>query len=899
MTRLLITALLLSATCIASLTAAEAPAARMDAFGDALPDSATARLSTLRWRHGAGVLFVAYGGDGKHLLTASQDGTLRLWDADTGREARRFGKEVVAPNILGNNNDGNAWAAFQRSSIIAAALSADGATAASVVQDGTITLWEVASGKQLRQWKGNPQGGVFTIVFTPDGKQLISLGHDQTLRVWATADAKELRTFGAPPANGQRQLYFRGGPGGAIGFSPDGAVVLVPAMEMKNNAWKSVVKRWELATGKEQPDIGGPNNHFQSLAFSNDGKLVVWAGNDGSLVVWDLVKNKEERKMNGAAQRGFATAIAFSPDGTQLATRGWDQSVRVWDVAQGKELRQLAGQQNPQGFNGIFFNNVLSNLAFSPDGKHAACGAGSNTVGQWEVATGKPRGAAGAGHTGPVFTLALAPDGKTALTRTATNILHLWDSAAGKETRSLALPNPCTTAVFSADGQTLFLGNMFDGTLRVWDAKGGKEIRSWKLPIVQNMFGNNNQLIALVPSPDGKLLATRSTDQILRLWEVATGKERRQIVESGSTPNGAFYWSGGFNNAISQRIAFSPDGSLIGILPSEGNLQDSMTGQPLPNDPTIRLWDVATGKSVRRFDEPRAKPVCLVFARDGRTLATGNQDGTVSVWEVASGKERHSFKTGAAGNIFTLLFAPDGKTLVGGGLGGTVGFWDAATGKEVVQWKGHGNAVVALAFATDSPTLISGSLDTTALIWDTTTPLRARAVEPIDLAPAQTDDLWNNLASGDARKAHEALGTLCRAPEKSVALLQNRFKPVPALDGKRLHQLLDDLESEKFPVRHRATLDLEKFGELAEPDLKRVLAAGPPLDARLRLERLLDRLMNAAPLSADDLRAHRALEILESIGTSEARSVLETIAGGAGGARVTVEAKAALQRLAK
>lgn len=862
---------------------------RNDAHGDPLPDGARARLGTLRWRHAAGVLFVSFTADGKQLLSASQDGTLRLWEADTGKEIRRFGKEMTPPNLTGGPVDGNAWMAYNRSLITSAALTPDGKLAVSCVQDGTVNLWDTSKAEVLRSFKPS-QAGMFSVAFTPDGKQLLTLSHDQVARLFDVAEGKEIRKFNEQPANQPRRLFFRGGPGSHASFSADGATLFIGAMELEGNRYNAVVKRWEVATGKELDTIKGPQGGYQSLAFAPDGKTFIWGDNTGAFRVWDVATAKELRNFGAGAQGGFANSLAYSPDGKLLASRSWDQTIRIWDIEAGKELKSIPGQQQNNMYGGF----VQCNLAFSPDGKFVAAGAGGNSVGQWEVATGKARDGTG-GHHGPVFTLALSADGSTAVTRAADNTVHVWDTIAGKETNTLALPATSTLAAFSADGSTLALG-AYDGTLRLWDVKAGKEIREWKAPQTQNVFAGMNGFVSIALSPDGKLLASRGTDQMLRLWDTTTAKELRQISETPGTTGNMFFAANG-NNPNGSRVAFSPDGSLVAVLPMDGSLIELNTGRQTPLDQGVRLWDVATGRLARRLDSPKSRPQALAFTRDGRTLATGNADSTITLWEVASGKERFSFKSGAAGVISTVAFSPDGKTLSAAGQGQTVGFWDALTGNELAQMKGHQGAIVSLAYATDGKTLLSGGWDTTGLVWDL--PERKVNVPTAELNAQQLDALWGELANPDAHKAYDALRGLLATPKQTTALFQERCRPVDALDPQRVAQLFTDLESNVFITRKRATDGLETLGELVEPELKAALATGPSLETRQRVERLIEKLESGQAPASETLRSLRAVEVLEHVGTPEARQVLDVLTHGAAGARLTRQAKASLERLGK
>lgn len=157
--------------------------------------------------------------------------------------------------------------------------------------------------------------------------------------------------------------------------------------------------------------------------------------------------------------------------------------------------------------------------------------------------------------------------------------------------------------------------------------------------------------------------------------------------------------------------------------------------------------------------------------------------------------------------------------------------------------------------------------------------------------------LWHALSGGDPARAHPAAVKLIAHPGLAVPLLRDRLLPVPAPDPEKIAGLLADLDAREFGTRQRAATELEKLGELIEPALKEALAAQPGLERRQRLELVQDRLISAAAKPpAEQLQALRAVEVLERIGTEDAREVLRKLAGGAAGARLTREARGAVER---
>jgi hypothetical protein len=341
-------------------------------------------------------------------------------------------------------------------------------------------------------------------------------------------------------------------------------------------------------------------------------------------------------------------------------------------------------------------------------------------------------------------------------------------------------------------------------------------------------------------------------------------------------------------------LVFSPDGSALAALPPFASGRIEQTGKPVEHwDNSIRLYDTRTGKMVRKFDKANGLIMKWAFAPDGRTLATA-VDGTISIWEVATGKVRCQLKV-AKEQPSLLAYSPDGRLLAWAGQEPVLRILETSTGKEVGQLKGHQGRIASAAFATEGKMVATGSADTTALIWDVPGLDKLKWPQPVELESKHAERLCSDLASADAATAYLAIKGLTASPKQAVALLREQVKPVLAPDETRLAQLVADLDSKQFAVRQKAEADLEKVGELAAPALNKLLKAQPPLETQQRVERLLERA--ASNDSPELVRGLRAIEVLEGTGSPEARQVLQSLAKGAAGSRVTREAQVALSRL--
>jgi hypothetical protein len=247
--------------------------------------------------------------------------------------------------------------------------------------------------------------------------------------------------------------------------------------------------------------------------------------------------------------------------------------------------------------------------------------------------------------------------------------------------------------------------------------------------------------------------------------------------------------------------------------------------------------------------------------------------------------------------ISDIHFSPDGKGLVSA-EGNDVILYETATGKVRLRLKGHQDAVVGADFLPGGRILVSVSQDDTVLIWDVTGRLDKGQLRPVTLSSAAVEKLWGQLAGADAAQAYRAIWTLAAAPESTVPFLKTKLRPIPLDNAGRIEELLADLDDARFKTRTQAARELEKMGELAEPALRKALATQPSLEVRYAAARLLE-LPAKAPLPPDRLQVLRAIETLEQIGSPAAQELLKTLGNGAPGARLTHEARASLERLAR
>jgi dipeptidyl aminopeptidase/acylaminoacyl peptidase len=329
---------------------------------------------------------------------------------------------------------------------------------------------------------------------------------------------------------------------------------------------------------------------------------------------------------------------------------------------------------------------------------------------------------------------------------------------------------------------------------------------------------------------------------------------------------------------------------------------------------TVVLWDTKTGKQIRRFGPRRETHYdTLVFSPDGRSIATPAAQGMhggstidreVVLWETATGKERLRIVRNE-GQVFRIAFSPNGRLLASVDWWAMpharhdwIHVWDAWTGKEVGHLTGHRGGIRSFSFAPDGKTLASGGLDNTILIWDVTGLLPATKSAAEKLSREELARCWDDLAGTDAARAYCSMAELSRHPQQTVGFINDNLAAHPGMIAEKLAHLIADLDNDAFKTRESASKELAKLGRLAEGALKKTLDENPSAELKRRIQNLLDKLEPKED-DPEQIRLLRVIEVLERLGTPEARSLLRKLAQEASIPDVAREARVSLQRLGK
>jgi WD40 repeat protein len=572
--------------------------------------------------HDDEVTGVAFDAKGKRVASASADGTIKVWDAETGQVLHTLRGHAGRVEDVAFSPDGQQMASAgydqtvkvwdvatgnecytlrgHDAEVACVAFSPDGQRLASASWDKTVKVWDAATGRLLHTLAEHPDR-VFSVTFSPDGRRLATGSQD--VRVW---DATTGDLLGACTANPVEPLIWVG----SVAFHPDG-------QRLASANGNKTVYIWDSTTWKALHVLRGHSSGVGSVRFSPDGERLASASYDQTVRLWDTARGAELQILRGHTALPVFS-VAFAPDGQRLASGGGDKTVRVWDALAGQESLTIPGDQH-------------DHVAWSADGRFIAT-AGSyddRAVVVWDAHTGKLLRRL-AGHTGLTFSVAFRPDSRYLASAGEDKSVKVWDTNTWEEVATLQdHSQPIYHVTYSPDGKQLASASD-DETVKIWDPDTQQVIRT--------LQGHKGAVNSVKFSPDGKRLASASEDKTIRIWNAATGQLIRTL--SGH--------SLGVNS-----VAFDPTGKHVA------------TGS---KDATVKVWNLATGQENFSFKGHAGSVLDTAFSPDGRRLASASDDYTVKLWDVASGHEALTLRP-QLGSVSSVAFSPDGTRLLCGAVG--------------------------------------------------------------------------------------------------------------------------------------------------------------------------------------------------------------------------------------
>jgi WD40 repeat protein len=569
--------------------------------------------------------------DGR-LLALPCGNTVVLYDASTGAVVRILKGHTHRTYVGDFSPDGKRFACGSTS--------------------GAIKVWDVDTGKETTPQPGFQDGEnhVWGTLFSPDGKHIVTVGNQGAVKVWDAAGGKDPKTLPQQHKDGATFLAF----------NAMGTRLATAGVDCK-------VRVWDWPSGNHLETLDEHTDMIQCLAFSADGALLA-SGSQSCVVVWDVATL---RKRSLPLQTAGGGLLGFTPDGRALVAgphnlpAGQKRAFKRWDVEtedlsppitpDGRALvarpHNLVGRLSRDGhtvylmsydppdarlgaYDAVTGGDRFPNqghsvpvlcVAFSPDGRMLASGDIDGRVCLWDLehkAGGflSPRPLTGDDR--PVWAVAFSPDGRLLACSSIGGTIRLWNVATGEVQEPPTAPSRTPPPLaFSPDGETLAAGNA-NGRVHRWVVK----TRQPKKPLEWH----NAPVLAVAFSPDGRWLASGSADKTVQLIDRASSLSVRQF-RCGALVTG---------------LSFSPDSQTLAA---------ALDG----SDPSVRLWDVGTGRGVGKLTGHTRPVLGLAFHPAGKRIATGSLDGTARLWETSPGADQSPVF-----DFSQVAFTPSGRHLV-------------------------------------------------------------------------------------------------------------------------------------------------------------------------------------------------------------------------------------------
>lgn len=636
------------------------------------------------------------------------------------------------------------------SGVNAVAYSPNGKMLASGGVDARIILSEAATGKMIRTLTTGKLP-VLSLAFNKEGT-ILAVGtlnrEDQTLAVGADRPTIILWDASTGQQLNQVQMFNDGRSVRSIAISPDGKTLAAGLSNRKPKMGKIIL--WDisdpqrpvrskeldapgvvdvnslafspdgqfLASGNEptaatnestapQTDSGDAASASETAATSSTSESEPKPGKSNPLILWDMRTQKPLHYLSGHTE--LVTSVAFSPDGLTLASGSWDNTVMFWDTKSGESRGQLTG-----------YEEGVSSVAFSPNGRILASGDGSGAILLWQT-NGDVRTRQRLslkGHGGSVQGLSFSADSRMVASGSSDNTVLVWDLEMERPfdrqlvDQQAITPNDLRTIysiAYSPDGTRMVTSRSSEIT--VWDTATNQ--------VKHRMGGDNQRVINVAMGSDGKTLAAGAEE--VYLYDIQEGKQIAKlsgVVKERAAEERVPKQAINDNKVLG--VAISPDNRMV-VAGSKAN--------------NILVWEMATGNRLEPFAGHTQGVLSVAFSPDGKTLASGGYDGNVWIWNVDKRKligklEPVGKLEGLPERVLSVAFSPDGKRIASGSADSTVRLWSLDGRYKPLALTGHSNKVSSVSFSRDGRVLASASFDGTVILWDVGTGERLGQLTP-------------------------------------------------------------------------------------------------------------------------------------------------------------------------
>ncbi len=627
--------------------------------------------------HAQGFTAAEFSWDGKLILTGSDEGTVSLWDASTGKHLKTLKQHTSRISSLAccgskdmfvtGSDDTTAcvWKEGELAQVLkghtkgitAVACSSDGKAALTGSCDATVRLWDTTTGKcrYIVKLKGHTEA-VMCVGFNSTGEIFLTGSLNGTVVLWEVKTGRKLKAF-----------KLEAGLSSPVLFNAEGTTLLAGLSNGK-------VILWDSNTSKLIVDLKGYRTPVCVVAYSADGSTISSGARDDMrdsfvICLWDS-KTGEQLATYKESAVDFPSAAAFNPECTTVFLGSSDGKAH------------LCGTRGPLAWSQRALEGYvlpISKVAWSPDGTKILTGSGEKIAYLWESSTGNLIHIL-EGHTGSISALVFSPDGKNIVTGSSDSTIRLWNAEKGWCKFSLKEHTKEVHLVSFSSDSTIFFTGSLDGTVCVWDVETGR--------LIQKLVGHSKKVTSMALDSSENSMLTGSTDCTVTLWDVQA-KKIREVFKIDS----------GF---FATTVGFIPNGRIFFAGLSDGR---------------VLLWDTDTRELLWTFKEHETSISSVILHPDSSIMITASHDGAACVWDVTTGQLQKKFK-GHKGPVTCLSYAPASKIVFTGSWDTTVLVWNVETRELIRELRGHTKRISAIACSHDEKTVFTASLDGTVFLWD-------------------------------------------------------------------------------------------------------------------------------------------------------------------------------------
>ena len=593
--------------------------------------------------------------------------------------------------------------------------------------NGSATIWDLESGRQIKQL--NHDGlYIYSVDWSADGKWIATGSNDAVngyVQVWnAETGERVSRQFG----NSTEEATSHTDAVLSVHFSrtnKDGQKLLT-------TSYDNTARLWNVDTGKQDRRFLGHNWWVWDAQFSPDEKKIVTVSQDGTAIVWDATTGEPGAPFTGHA--GPVYSAAFSSTGDAVVTGGYDKRVLVW---------------RPSDVRPYDFKRLTSN---------------SGSV------VPPPKFRSLDGHEGPVRAVAFSKDGSRIISGSQDNTIRLWDSEGGQLLKSFRGHDGAVRTVAFAQSDQVILSGSHDNSIRKWNISEYEEIRVLQGRVLE---GHVDAILSAGFSPDGERIVTASRDRTARTWETFTGQPLKVFAEGHSFlatsaaffPGGKRLATGAVDNTVriwdvdsgTQLVRLEHTGRAAALTVSN-NGKWAITGG---DDNSARIWNAETGELAYVFKGGENSKghnnevTAVAISENDQQLLTGDSSGRVFIWDVTSQKVILELKGHARSRITGAAFLPGTNRVLTASADRSVAQWDLTTGQEIPDLiLSHPDSVVAMSLRPNTHEVLTACGDGSVRLWNADT---AKVIGELNRGDANVTDVAIN-ADGTKGLAVDANG---------------------------------------------------------------------------------------------------------------------------------------------